>query len=148
MPVEIRPLRPADYADWCGLWTEYLNFYSTSLADDVFAATFARLTGDHPDLHGLVAVQDGVLVGLTHYIYHRHGWRIEDVCYLQDLYVSPDCRGCGAGRALIQAVYDAADANNTPSVYWLTQDDNAAGRQLYDRIGDLTNFIKYQRGAS
>ena len=32
-----------------------------------------------------------------HYIYHPHNWRIEDVCYLQDLYAAPDMRGKGVG---------------------------------------------------
>tara|TARA_B110000211_G_scaffold123988_1_gene142969 strand:- start:396 stop:584 length:189 start_codon:yes stop_codon:yes gene_type:complete len=59
--------------------------------------------------------------------------------------VTPSLRGTGAGLKLIEAVYMAADAAGTPSVYWLTQDDNAAGRQLYNRVGDLKNFIKYQR---
>jgi GNAT superfamily N-acetyltransferase len=70
---------------------------------------------------------------------------VEDVCYLQDLYVDPQARGTGAGRALIEAVYAAADANGTPSVYWLTQDHNTTARQLYDRIAKVTPFIKYQR---
>jgi len=82
---------------------------------------------------------------LVHYILHPHNWREEDVVYLQDLYVSEAARGTGAGRALIEAVYAAADANGTPSVYWLTQDFNATARQLYDRISTLTPFIKYQR---
>jgi GNAT superfamily N-acetyltransferase len=54
-------------------------------------------------------------------------------------------RGQRIGRALIEAVYAAADANGTPSVYWMTQDFNENARLLYDRIGTLTPFIKYSR---
>jgi GNAT superfamily N-acetyltransferase len=54
-------------------------------------------------------------------------------------------RGTGVGRKLIEAVYAAADAAGRPAVYWLTQDFNATARQLYDRIGVLTPFIKYNR---
>ena len=54
-------------------------------------------------------------------------------------------RGTGAGRALIEGVYAAADENGSPDVYWLTQDFNEAGRRLYDRVGTLTPFIKYAR---
>ena len=60
-------------------------------------------------------------VGIVHFIYHPHNWRIEDVCYLQDLYTDPNFRGLGIGRSLMEAVYEAADANNTPNVYWLTE---------------------------
>jgi GNAT superfamily N-acetyltransferase len=84
-------------------------------------------------------------VGLAHYIFHRHGWQIADVTYLQDLYVTPDTRGTGAGRALIEAVYAAADTAGRPNVYWLTQEFNTTARRLYDRIGTATPFIKYKR---
>jgi|TARA_B110000967_G_C18897055_1_gene571507 ribosomal protein S18 acetylase RimI-like enzyme len=53
--------------------------------------------------------------------------------------------GMGVGRALIEGVYAAADANGTPSVYWLTQEENTEARKLYDRIAKVTNFIKYGR---
>lgn len=111
----------------------------------VFDTTFARLLDPARPQHALLAEADGKVVGLVHYLYHAHNWRIEDVCYLQDLYVDADSRGTGAGRALIEAVYRAADANGTPTVYWMTQDINATARQLYDRIAKVTPFIKYQR---
>jgi GNAT superfamily N-acetyltransferase len=142
----IRPLRAADEADWRRLWTGYLEFYKTSVPEIVYRTTFARLLGGDPqDFHGLVAEQGGRVIGLTHYLFHRHCWRVENVVYLQDLYVDPEVRGTGAGRALIEAVYAAADAAGCPSVYWLTQDFNATARQLYDRIAKVTPFIRYQR---
>jgi ribosomal protein S18 acetylase RimI-like enzyme len=100
---------------------------------------------DPQDFSGLVAVLDGNLVGLTHFLYHRHGWKDENVCYLQDLYADPAVRGLGIGRALIEGVYDAADANGTPSVYWLTQEENTQARKLYDRIAQESGFVKYGR---
>jgi len=147
MPPTIRPLTAADEADWRRLWTSYLEFYETSVPEEVYQTTFARLLdADRPQQNGLIALQqDGRAIGLVHYIFHPHNWKIEDICYLQDLYADPDVRGTGVGRALIEAVYDAADANGTPGVYWTTQEFNATARLLYDRIGELTPFIKYQR---
>lgn len=146
MALTIRPLEAQDQTEWRRLWTGYLEFYESSVAEEVYQTTFARLLDpDRPQQNGLIALQDGRAVGLVHYIFHPHNWRIEDVCYLQDLYADPDVRGTGVGRALIEAVYDAADANDTPSVYWTTQDFNTTARQLYDRIGELTPFVKYQR---
>ena len=142
----IRPLRESDNAQWRTLLTGYLDYYETSVADEVYQSTFARLIADDPlDFNGLVADQNGTLIGLTHYLFHRHCWKIENTCYLQDLYSSPEVRGQGIGRALIEAVYKVADENNAPAVYWLTQDFNAAGRRLYDKVGTLTPFIKYVR---
>ncbi|MWD29794.1 GNAT family N-acetyltransferase [Aquicoccus sp. SCR17] len=148
-PVTIRPLQAADREDWARLWTGYLDFYETSVPGEVYDSTFARLLGDDPrDFSALVAEQEGRLVGLAHYLFHRHAWKLEEVCYLQDLYADPALRGRGVGRALIEAVYDAADEHGAASVYWLTQDFNHTARRLYDRIGQLTPFIKYQRPPS
>lgn len=149
MPVIIRPLRPADQAEWRGLWTAYLDFYGATVGQDVYASTFDRLLGDDShEFNALVAEADGKLVGLTHYLFHRHGWKIENVCYLQDLYTAPEARGSGVGHALIESVYAAAADNGVPTVYWLTQDDNVTALKLYDRIATKTNFIKYQRVAA
>jgi GNAT superfamily N-acetyltransferase len=146
MPHLIRPLRPEDEPDWRRLWTGYLAFYRTSVPEPVYASTFARLLGDDPrDFSGLVAEADGRLLGLTHYLFHRHCWKVEDTCYLQDLYVAPEARGTGIARALIEAVYARADAAGAPAVYWLTQDFNHQARQLYDRIAKVSPFIRYNR---
>lgn len=146
MPATIRPLRLQDQDQWRSLWTGYLQFYQTSVPDEVYASTFARLLGSDPrDFSALVAEQDGQLLGLAHYLFHRHGWKIEDVCYLQDLYVAPLARGTGLGRALIEAVYAAADTAGASAVYWLTQDFNHEARQLYDRVAKVTPFIRYNR---
>ncbi|MFN3992267.1 MAG: GNAT family N-acetyltransferase [Tabrizicola flagellatus] len=142
----IRPLRSKDEADWRLLWTGYLRFYNAEVPETVYTSTFARLLGDDPrDFNALVAEVDGRLVGLAHYLFHRHAWKIEDVCYLQDLFTAPAARGLGIGRALIEAVYARADAAGAPAVYWLTQEFNATARQLYDRIGQVTPFIRYVR---
>ena len=146
MPTIIRPLRPEDEAEWRKLWTGYLAFYQTTVPEAVYASNFARLLGDDAqDFSALVAEVDGRLLGLTHYLFHRHAWKVENVCYLQDLYVDPETRGTGLGRKLIEAVYARADAAGAPAVYWLTQEFNHEARQLYDRIAKVTPFIRYIR---
>jgi len=144
--LEIRPIMPDDRPAWGDLWRAYLDFYETTLPEVVYDTTFGRLLSpDHPDQNGLIALLDGRAVGLVHYIYHAHNWRVEQVCYLQDLYAAPEARGMGIGRALIEAVYARADADGRPAVYWMTQEFNTTARQLYDRIATVTPFIKYSR---
>ncbi len=146
MTLIVRPLTAADEAQWRVLWTGYLDYYETSVPEEVYVSSLARmLSGEDNEFHGMVAELDGKLVGLVHYLFHRHGWKIENVCYLQDLYTDPTVRGKSIGRALIEATYKAADEADAPAVYWLTQDFNEAGRRLYDRVGQLTPFIKYSR---
>lgn len=146
MSVEVRPLREDDHAEWRRLWTAYLAFYETTVPQEVYEITWARLMGEDPrDVRGLVAEVEGRPAGLTQFLFHRHGWKTRDVCYLQDLYADPEMRGSGVGRALIEAVYAAADARGAPDVYWLTQEHNHAARRLYDRIGRATPFMRYVR---
>lgn len=142
----IRPIGPDDAPEWRRLWRAYLGFYRTELPDEVYAATFARLlSGRDGEFRGVLALVDETPVGLAHFLFHRTCWALADTCYLQDLFADPDHRGRGIGRALIEAVYAAADAEGTASVYWLTQETNTTARRLYDRIGVKTPFIEYNR---
>ncbi|MBN7762337.1 GNAT family N-acetyltransferase [Nitratireductor aquibiodomus] len=144
--ITIRPLARSDEPEWCRLWTAYLEFYNTSVPEEVYATTWERLfdDGDY-EPNGLIAEVDGKPVGLVHYMFHRTCWTVGNNCYLQDLYADPAIRGKGIGRALIEAVYEKADAAGAANVYWMTQDFNETARKLYDRIAKLTPFIKYQR---
>jgi GNAT superfamily N-acetyltransferase len=144
--IIIRPLRQEDHAEWRRLWTAYLAFYETTVAEDVYRSTWARLFDDgHFEPRGLMAESDGKAIGLVHYIFHRTCWAEGDNCYLQDLYADPHMRGKGVGRALIEAVYAKADEAGAANVYWMTQHFNDTARLLYDRVAKQTPFIKYQR---
>ncbi len=145
--VTIRPMTEADHADWRRLWTEYLKFYEAAVPEEVYASTWARLFDDGEyEPRGFIATVDGKAVGLVHYILHRTCWSVKNNCYLQDLYADPEVRGKGIGRALIEAVYAEGERLDTNGVYWMTQHFNETARKLYDRIGTLTPFIKYQGG--
>lgn len=144
--ITIRPLAEADEPAWRRLWTGYLDYYETSVPEEVYRTTFARLLSDDPqEFHGRLAIVGGEAVGLVHFLFHRHCWKIENVCYLQDLYTDPGLRGRGVARALIETVYARADAEGAPAVYWLTQEFNYRGRMLYDKVGVKTPFIRYNR---
>lgn len=139
----ITPIAAADRGRWAELWTGYLAFYGASVPPEVYDATWARLLADGP-IHGLAWREDGRMVGLVHYLFHAHAWSTQPACYLQDLFVRPASRGTGAGRALIEAVADAARAANATRLYWMTQDHNAAARGLYDQVAKHTGFIRYE----
>jgi GNAT superfamily N-acetyltransferase len=143
--TEIRALKESDRTAWEDLWKGYLRFYRQHLPQEVTAATFARLMKPGAQPHALVAEHEGRLVGFVHYLFHSSTWSLKDICYLEDLFVDPGARGKGIARALIQAVYAAADAAQAASVYWMTQEFNADGRALYDTLARRTSFIRYER---
>lgn len=146
MSLTIRFMQPEDRETWLILWEGYLNFYETDLPKEVSEKTFERLVDEtRTNQIAMVAELNGEIIGFVHCITHATNWKIENVVYLQDLYVSPSSRGTGAGKALINAVYKWADDNETPTVYWLTQSYNQTARKLYDQVATLTPFIKYQR---
>ena len=84
-------------------------------------------------------------IGLAHALFHRSTWTATWYCYLEDLYVDPDRRNQGAGRALIEAVYRAADARGCTRTYWVTGETNMDARALYDRIATRAPFVQYRR---
>ena len=142
----IRPLEQQDREQWQFIWGEYLRFYETKLPLEIYSETFSRLTdSNNTDQNCLVAHSGETLHGLVHYIYHAHNWKSEDVCYLQDLFTLKAMRRQGIAKALIKAVYKAADTSGTSSVYWMTQEFNHDARKLYEQVASLTPFIKYQR---
>lgn len=149
--VSVRPVQPGDYAAWRPLWDGYNAFYgrfgATALPEPITEATWQRLNDPAEPVFGLVA-QDagsGQLLGLTHYLYHRNTTRLQPVCYLSDLFTREAARGRGVGRALVQAVYDAARAAGSSRVYWQTHETNAAGRALYDKLAKHHGFIVYSQ---
>ena len=147
--VQIRAVNESDYAQWLPLWDGYNAFYGrqgeTALDLNITQTTWERFLNSNEPVNAFVAEQNGQLVGLVHFIFHRSTTRLSHVCYLQDLYVNQDLRGAGIGRQLIKAVYVAALKAGSTRVYWQTQDSNIAGRTLYDKIAKHLGFIVYSQ---
>lgn len=145
----VRAVRPEDYEQWLPLWDGYNAFYErvgpTALDPEITRTTWQRFFDESEPVYALVAEQDGRLLGLTHYLFHRTTTTIELVCYLNDLFTTEASRGRGIGRALIKAVYDEARKVGSPRVYWHTHETNATARRLYDTLAANTGFIFYRK---
>jgi GNAT superfamily N-acetyltransferase len=142
----IREITPQDRAQWAVLWQGYLEFYGVpNLPAANTERTFARFFEPAEPVHALVAEEDGQLLGLVHYIFHRNTWCLEDVCYLEDLFTAEEARGKGVGRALIEAVYAQAKARKAERVYWMTHETNRTAQILYDKIAEKSGFIQYRK---
>jgi GNAT superfamily N-acetyltransferase len=146
--IAVRPVHPDDRAAWQPLWDGYNAFYGrageTALPAEVTDSTWARFFDPAEPVFCHVAVSEsGELLGLTHFLWHRSTTRIEPTCYLQDLFTTPDARGHGVGRALVESVYQAAREAGVKRVYWQTHITNDTGRALYDKVAEHTGFIIY-----
>ena len=147
--LAIRAGHGADRDAWAPLWDGYNAFYGrsgdTALDPAVTAMTWSRFFDAYEPVHALVAEQDGRLLGLVHYLFHRSTTAIEPNCYLQDLFTAVEARGRGVGRALIAAVYDAAKAAGASRVYWQTHETNDTAMTLYDQVADRSGFLVYRK---
>ena len=122
---------------WLSLFKGYIAFYKATVPDEVIEGTWARLMAGAADFHcAFVAVDDADSpIGLAHVIFH----------YLEDLFVDPERRQKGTGRALIEAVYAEADARGCTRTYWTTQEFNYRARSLYDQVATKSPFLQYRR---
>ena len=147
--MHVRRLEQRDRAAWERLFRAYIAFYRATVADTVIEATWQRLmAGGETEPVGLVAVDAAdAPIGLAHILFHRSTWSPTWYCYLEDLFVDPNARGQGAGRALIEAVYREADARQCTRTYWVTEENNATARALYDQLAVKAPFVQYRRRA-
>ena len=148
MSVQIRPLVPEDREAWLALWRGYLTFYEADIPDDITALTWSRLLDPAEPMHAAVAAAtpEAPPIGFVHWLTHRSTWARTSYAYLEDLFVDPALRGTGAGRALIEHVYAAAQAAGCPQVYWLTHETNRTAMALYDKVAVKTGFRHYAKG--
>jgi GNAT superfamily N-acetyltransferase len=145
--VSVRRLEARDKAAWLPLFKAYIEFYKSTVADDVVDETFTRLLSGIEGFHiGLVAVDaNDSPIGLAHVLFHRSTWSKTWYCYLEDLFVRPDIRARGVGRLLIEAVYRESDHRGATRTYWTTQEFNYRARGLYDQVATKSPFLQYRR---
>jgi GNAT superfamily N-acetyltransferase len=147
--IRVRAVARDDYDEWLPLWQGYNAFYgrsgATAVAPAITAATWGRFFDAYEPLWALVAERGCALVGLVHYLYHRHTNMIAPTCYLEDLFTAEAARGRGVGRALIEAVYARARADGLTRVYWHTHESNATAMRLYDQVAERPGFVMYRK---
>ena len=141
----IRDLQPDNKEAWLALWQGYLRFYETELAPEVTENTWARLLSSNGGIEGFAALNEaGTMIGFVHYLLHPGTWGAALICYLEDLYVSEEARGTGAGRALIEALADKGRAEKWQHIYWQTAKGNFQAQALYDRLATRTDWVRYE----
>ncbi|MCB6184519.1 GNAT family N-acetyltransferase [Leeia sp. TBRC 13508] len=143
-PIHIQLVRPTDFNAWLLLWQGYQAFYQTDIPESVTQQTWDRFLTESEPMHSALAWQDNQAIGMVNYIEHRSCWTKGDYVYLQDLFVSPSCRGGGVGRKLIEHVYQHATHISASRVWWLTHETNQDAMKLYDKIANRPGFVQYR----
>lgn len=142
--ISIRPVGVADREQWSVLYRGYRAFYQEADDDTRVAATWGFLMDPANESNGIVAVDDtGALIGMAVWREFSRPLEADRGIYLDDLFVSPSARGRGAGEQLIQSLADLARARGCSVVRWITAEDNATARRLYDRLAESGPWVTY-----
>jgi GNAT superfamily N-acetyltransferase len=144
MTLQVRPLEAKDFDQWLVLWNGYLDFYSENLPEGLTELSWQRIIDADFNLHGFGAFEDGALVGIVHYNFQNSTIAKNGFVLLEDLFVSGDVRGKGLGRALIDAVKQAAEAAGCARLYWDTDRTNETARRLYDTYVKEAGKVQYR----
>ncbi|WP_054313980.1 GNAT family N-acetyltransferase [Mesorhizobium sp. 1M-11] len=140
----IRPAEPVDAPAWRELYRQYGEFYQTPVDDDVLDRIWNWLLDTGHSLNAILAIApDNTMVGLAHYRAFPETLLGRDAGFLDDLFVLPAQRGKGVGRSLIHGVAKIAKTQGWPFVRWITADDNASARRLYDELAVKTRWVTY-----
>ena len=142
--MKIREIQPEDKAVWQHLWRGYIEFYKANIPAPQDDLTWRRLLDPDYELHGLIAEKDGMALGITHYSFQTSTWAPKNYCYLEDLFVDPQSRGQGLGRALIDAVKEIAISAGSSRLYWNTDSTNETARKLYDSYTNESGKVQYR----
>jgi GNAT superfamily N-acetyltransferase len=144
MTLTIRAIEEKDKDQWLKLWAGYLEFYKSTILPEQTELTWRRLINNELKMFGFVAESEEGVIGFTHCLFRPSTWTETDYCYLEDLFVDPNIRGKGVGRALMNKVFELANEKNSKRVYWTTQEFNKTARVLYDSITPVSEFVQYR----
>ncbi len=144
MTLIIRAIEEKDKSQWLKLWAGYLEFYKSTISPEQTELTWKRLINNELKMFGFVAENEDGVIGFTHCLFRPSTWTETDYCYLEDLFVDPNIRGKGVGRALMEKVVEFAKEKKSKRVYWTTQEFNKTARILYDSITPVSEFVQYR----
>ncbi|RRV39002.1 GNAT family N-acetyltransferase [Pseudomonas sp. o96-267] len=136
MPLHIRPATPED-AELILRFITDLAIYEKAEHEVKTDAAGIRdsLFAEGSTAHGLICENDGQPIGYAVYFFNYSTWLGKHGLYLEDLYVSPDARGLGAGKALLHHLAQLAVARGCGRFEWSVLDWNTPAIDFYESFG-------------
>ncbi|MGW6447030.1 N-acetyltransferase family protein [Lentzea sp. NPDC055074] len=95
------------------------------------------LFGESPALFGHVAEVDGQVVGIALWFLNFSTWDGVHGIYLEDLYVTPDQRGKGLGKQLLEALAQECVAKGYSRLQWWVLNWNEPSIGFYKSLGAI-----------
>ena len=134
--IEIRPAKPED----CSLILRFITELAIyEEAEDAVVATQDdirnTLYATDSTTSALICEVDKQPAGFAVYFFNYSTWLGKHGLYLEDLYVSPQHRGSGAGKALLKHLAKIAVSKNCGRFEWSVLDWNEPAIKFYQSIG-------------
>jgi len=136
--IDIRTATEADCALILKFISELASF-ENALEEVVASEEDLRqaLFGDNPKVFALICSVDGLPAGCAVYFLSFSTWTGKHSLFLEDLYVSPDNRGSGAGKALLKHLAKLAVEKDCRRFEWNVLDWNTSAIDFYESFGAL-----------
>lgn len=138
MPAfHIRPASPADVPVILELIRGLAEYEKASPAEVTADEPTLRasLFGEKPAAEVLLACLGDDPVGLALFFHNFSTWRGKPGLYLEDLFVRPEMRGRGYGKALLIELARIARARGCPRLEWAVLDWNQSAIEFYKSLG-------------
>ncbi|HEV7769358.1 MAG TPA: GNAT family N-acetyltransferase [Solirubrobacterales bacterium] len=145
--VEIAPLTTAEELEaLLPAIGDYQRFYEVEDVDnDRNRAFFARFLSPSEDGMILAAHEGDELLGYACLYWHFSSTQAVETVLMHDLFVVPEVRSRGVGRALIDASATISRERGAHCLEWATAPDNERAQRLYDSTGaERSTWIEYE----
>src|SRR6187397_939235 len=139
MALDIRPAAARDVPlilDFIRGLAEYERMLDqVEATEERLHASLFPANGSVPEAHCLIGSIDGVPAGFALYFFNYSTFLARPGLYLEDLFVKPEFRGAGLGRALLVHLAAVARERGCGRMEWAVLDWNAAAIGFYEALG-------------
>jgi len=136
MSLTIRPAVRADAAQILAYITELAEYERARHEVVATVADIERsLFDEGSTVHSLICEREGKAIGFAVYFYSYSTWQGRNGIYLEDLYITPEQRGGGAGRDVLRHIAREAVAKGCGRFEWSVLDWNEPAIGFYTSLG-------------
>jgi len=136
MSLTIRPAVRTDATQILAFITELAEYERARHEVIASVADIERsLFDEGSTVHSLICERDGRAIGFAVYFYSYSTWLGRNGIYLEDLYITPEQRGGGAGRDLLRYIAREAVEHRCGRLEWSVLDWNAPAIGFYEALG-------------
>jgi GNAT superfamily N-acetyltransferase len=141
----LRRAVPGDRARLAKLVRAYIDFYQEPQPSEERLDTLLAVLAERPEVGvQFVAEKDGELHGFATVYLTYDTVVARRVAVMNDLFVAPDDRNAGLGRALIRECHAFAKDNDCAVLSWVMAQDNARAQGVYDKLAERRTWVTYE----